>query len=79
MKFPLFGGHKSASLKQSFQAAPGGFAGGWVERQVVCGENQWNIGEYYWQCDAISPTGFWSLGKFRFYIDTFLQKTWKIV
>lgn len=47
MKFPLFGGHKIASVKQSFQAAPGGFAGGWVERQVVCGENQLNIGEYY--------------------------------
>ena len=30
MKFLLFGGHKTASLKQCLQAALGGFAGGWV-------------------------------------------------
>ena len=39
MKFLLFGGHKTASLKQCLQAALGGFVGGCV----VWSEKQFNV------------------------------------
>lgn len=39
MKFLLFGGHKTASLKQCLQAALEGFAGGCV----AWGEKQFNV------------------------------------